>query len=57
MPKSRHEEAQMILKEARYGRKRDYREYEYFKQRLQMLNLDYITYEAYIKKLAKVLEV
>ena len=54
---SKHEEANMVLKEARYGRKRDYREYEYFKQRLQSLNLPYIDYEAYIKKLAKVLEV
>lgn len=49
--------ADEILKEARFARKRDYREYEYFKQKLQDLNLDYITYEAYIKKLAKVLEV
>lgn len=49
--------ADEILKEARFARKRNYREYEYFKQKLQELNLDYIIYEAYIKKLAKILEV
>lgn len=51
------ERAEQILKEARFARKRDWGTYEYFKSRLQGLNLSWIDYETYIHKLTKILEV
>lgn len=50
-------EADQILKEARFARKKDWSTYEYFKQRLQNLNLSYVEYETYIHRLTKILEV
>lgn len=49
--------AENILKEARFARKRDWNTYEYFKQKLQALNLSSVEYETYIHKLTKILGV
>lgn len=49
--------AEVIIKEARFARKRDWGTYEYFKQRLQNLNLSPVEYETYIHKLTKILGV
>lgn len=50
-------QADQIIKQARFGRKHDYREYEYFKMQLENLALPYSLYESYTHKLIKVLEV
>ena len=51
------EKVEELLKEARFARKRDYRVYEYFKNKIYDLGLNYIESEQAIRQLAKILEV
>ena len=51
------EEVTMILKEARFARKGDYRTYENFKQRIEDLDLSYEMYSQAIHSLARILRI
>lgn len=55
--KERQEEAYLILKEARFARKGDYRTYETFKRKLENLSLPYAVYASCVQELARILNV
>lgn len=51
------EKVAVILKEARFARKGDYRTYENFKQRIEELDLSYEMYSQAIHSLAQILRI